>query len=463
MRTLGRQRPARRVNPARGTPFAPTVCRTDQVMPHISYAVAVLLTLVGVCGLTCGPAHLSAASQVRATRAATGGRNAPETLDKPYLVLVSLDGFRSDYLELYDAPNLKRLASRGAQADAFVPVFPSLTFPSHYSIATGLYPARHGIVGNVFYDPGRDASYSYRNPTNVTDGTWYGGEPIWATAETQGMVAATSVFVGSEAAIDGVRPTFSRAVEDELSLSGRVDEVLGWLRLPPVQRPHFLTLYSAVVDTAGHRWGPLSPEVAAAVRQADQMIARLDTGIRALAHGQRVHVLVVSDHGMAALAEDGYHALDDAIDLGDVRVGTLGPVTNLFARGGPESARTLQRRLRRALPDVAVYLRAEVPARLRYTDNSRIGDLVLIADEGHTIGIGPDDSLPAGLHGWDPRLPSMHGIFLAAGPGIIPGARLSVVNSVDVYPLIADLLGLTPPADLDGSLDALAGLLIAPP
>src|ERR1700686_1167950 len=111
---------------------------------------------------------------------------------KHYVVLVSLDGFRYDYATKYGAKNLLAMATRGASApEGMIPSYPSVTFPNHYSIVTGLYPDHHGIVGNTFYDPARKQSYSYTNPKTTGDGSWYNGTPLWVLAEKQGMRAAS--------------------------------------------------------------------------------------------------------------------------------------------------------------------------------------------------------------------------------------------------------------------------------
>ncbi len=371
-------------------------------MKRLGYTLGVALAVAAPIHPGCATAPRSVLAEPGPrTPGGTGGLNAPETLDKPYVVLVSIDGFRHDYPTLYDTPNLDRLAATGAAAEALIPVFPTLTFPNHYSIATGLYPGNHGIVANTFYDGGRDESFSYRSRADVQDGTWYGGEPIWVTAETQGMVAAMSVFVGSEADIRGVRPTFWRTIDEDIPTAERVDEILRRLRLPPERRPHLLMLYFGAVDAAGHRSGPLSEDVENAVGQVDRMIGRLLDGLDTLPHGAQVHLVVVSDHGMGTLRVGGTQALGGAIDMGAVRVGNLGPVTNLFVRGDLDAAPMLQEDLRERLGGVRVYLRAELPPRFVYAQSPRAGDLVLVADEGVSIAIGPDAS---------PRQGSMAGI-----------------------------------------------------
>ena len=397
------------------------------------------------------------------TPGGTGGVNAPETLDKPYLVLVSFDGFRHDYLDRYATPSFDRVAARGVAAEALVPVYPPLTFPAHYSIVTGLHPERHGLVGNRFYDPARGGEYNYRDPASVADGTWYGGEPIWVTAETQGMVAAAMLLVGTEADIGGVRPTFWTRYADRGTHRERVDGVLDWLALPPERRPHLVTLYFASVDGAGHRTGPASPAVAEAVERVDADLGRLLDGIDALPHRAAVSVVLVSDHGMAEARPDAVIDLDAVADLRGVRAVVSLSGANLFVPGGEARARVVRDDVNdgtgggNVLKGVRAYLRSEVPAALHYRAHPRIGDVVVIPDPGVTFDVGPPP--PPGMHGWDPRHPDMHGIFLASGPDIRPGQRIGSVDSVDLYPFLARLLRLAPNPDVDGGLAALAPVL----
>ncbi len=427
--------------------------------PSISWLCLLASLLVGCLGAELTPVQDE--PTVR-TPGGTGGVNHASVVDRPYVVLVSFDGFRHDYLARFDTPSFDRLGDAGARADGLIPVFPSLTFPAHYSIATGLYPERHGIVGNRFYDPIRDQQFNYRDREDSQEGSWWGGEPIWLTTETQGMVAAAMFFPGTEAAIGGLRPSLWRPYDGGVRNAARVRQVLDWLALPAEARPHLVTLYFSLVDSAGHAIGPDAPGMGRSVEAADGLLGQLVDGIAALPHGARVILVVVSDHGMAALDPERRHALAELMDLDGIRAVTTGLPIGLHVA---DVARRTEVRdtLNEGLRDARAYLREEVPARLHYRASPRIGDVVVIPDEGATVQVRRSASSPRGMHGWDPHLPSMHGIFLAAGPGIVPGTRLTAAESVDVYPLLVHLLGLTPPADLDGSLDALAGLLSPKP
>ena len=444
-----------------------------RLAPAVSVPAVVVLALVsatGCRGAVDAPAHLvttgravtvASGSRPEPVRhaAGTGGVNTPETLDKPYVVLVSFDGFRHDYRARYDTPNFDRVADAGAVADALIGVYPSLTFPSHYSIATGLYPENHGLVGNRFYDPTRGEQYSYRNQTNVQDGTWYGGEPIWVTAETQGMVTAALFFVGTEMALGGVRPTFWTTYDSRLRHRDRVDRVLAWLALPAPERPHLVTLYFSAVDSAGHNGGPTSPAVADAVRGVDAALGRLLDGIERLPYGDQVSTVLVSDHGMGRVDPDRVTGLWDVADLRDTRIVVTGTGANLFVPGDQGRARAVRDDINDDLRGGRAYLRHEVPAALHYRGNPRIGDVVVVAEPGAMVGADRSSSPPTASHGWNPQHPDMQGIFLAAGPDISSGGRLGPVESVHVYPFLARLLHLTPHPDIDGEASVLAPLL----
>lgn len=406
--------------------------------------------------VACGAAAGAEPERAAAPAAGTGGINRPGVGSRPFVVLVSFDGFHPDYLARFDTPHFDRLAARGMRAAGLVSVFPSLTFPGHYSIATGLHPEAHGMVGNEFFDPVRGAEFSYRRDGDTQDGSWWGGEPIWVTAETQGLVAAAFFFPGTEADVGGVRPSHWRPYDGRVPNRDRVGQVLAWLSLPAAERPHLVTLYFSLVDGAGHRLGPRDPGMRRSVERADRLLGRLTKGIDALPHAGRVVLAVVSDHGMAAPDPDRTTVLR-AADLAGVRLVQAGPAVSLHL-GGAGGARALHDRLNARLEHARAYLREELPAHLHARGNPRLGDVVVLPD-GLGMVLLPGDRPPAGMHGWDPTLPEMRGIFLAAGPGIAAGVALPAVDAVDVYPLLCHLLGLTPNPEAAGSLAAFAPAL----
>ena len=395
----------------------------------------------------------------------SGGVNAPAHRDKPYVILVSFDGFRWDYFEKFRPPNFRRVIQRGARAEGLIPVFPSKTFPNHYSIVTGLYVEHHGIVGNAFYDPARGDRYALGDPGSVADGTWYRGEPIWVTAERQGMVAACFFWPGSEAAIDGIRPTLWRTYEHSTPNELRVDTVISWLKRPAETRPHMITLYFSDVDGAAHRAAVSAEETREAVLKVDQDLGRLLAGIDSLPIRDRVYLVLVSDHGMADTGDAYITLLHSLVDTASLIVPDSGPVANIHVDAGETAARTLRDTLNSRLGHGRAYLRSEIPARLRYRGDPRVGDVVVIMEQPYMIEV-PRRSGPRppvfGMHGWDPAGHAMHGIFVASGLGIPAGTTLPRFENVQIYPWLAHLLGLTPAERVDGSGDLLRAMMRQP-
>ncbi|MXZ71057.1 MAG: alkaline phosphatase family protein [Acidobacteria bacterium] len=396
------------------------------------------------------------------TPAGTGGTNDPSVYDRPHVVLVSFDGFHPAYLDRFETPNFASLAERGMAAEGLVPVFPSLTFPSHYSIATGLYPGAHGIAGNRFWDPVRNDEFNYRDPEDPRDGSWWLGEPIWVTAEEQGMVAAAFFFPGTEAAIGGIRPSHYFPYDGSVPNRMRVAQTLDWLALPPERRPHVITLYFSLVDSNGHRLGPDHPGMRDSVETADGLLGDLMAGVDALPHADRVALVVLSDHGMATPDPDLTETLPESVDLTDVRAVPAGPSISLHT-GDDARSRALRDALNAELTHARAWLREELPEHLHARDNASLGEVMVIPDGAGMVQLPGGRAPPAGMHGWDPRLPSMHGIFFAVGPGIAEGVVLPPVEAVDVYPLIAHLLGLTPADGVAGSLEPFRPALRAAP
>jgi alkaline phosphatase D len=338
-----------------------------------------------------------------------------------------------------------------------LPSFPSLTFPNHFTIVTGLYPEHHGLVANSFYDESRQARYAISDPKAVTDGSWYSGVPLWSLAESQGMRTACLFWPGSEASIAGYQPTYYLRFDDKIDPAARIDQVLEWLKLPAADRPHFITLYYSSPDHEGHQFGPDAAETGAAVARVDSLIGKLKTDLDAT--GLPVDLVVVSDHGMVKV-QGPWVTLDQFADLKGFEVsGAL-----LYGKTEEDRARVYNQ-LKKASDKFVVYRRKDVPAILNYNQNPREGDPVVIATgpyaiRAHAPGSDRPDSPPiAGMHGFDPRqMPEMKASFFAAGPDIRGGKTLAPFENVNLYPFLAHLLGLTP-AKNDGKLSVLSGIL----
>jgi predicted AlkP superfamily pyrophosphatase or phosphodiesterase len=385
--------------------------------------------------------------------------NTAEQQAKNYVVLVSLDGFRYDYAAKYGAKNLLAMAARGATApEGMIPSFPSVTFPNHYSIVTGLYPDHHGIVGNTFYDPARKETYALTDPKATGDGSWYGGTPLWVLAEQQGMRAACFYWPTSNADIQGKRPSYYLGDYDEkFPGEKRVEQVLAWLQLPPEKRPHLITLYFEDTDEAGHTFGPDAPETVEAARHVDEMIGKLSQGIAA--SGLPVDLIVIADHGMETL-QGSWVILDKWADLSQFE--TTGG--RLYPKSEADAEMAYQSLLGKS-DTFKVYRRAQVPAYLHFNSNSRDGDPVVVPRGPYSIVAHDPNSnggarMPLrGGHGYDPRqVPNMKAIFFAAGPDIRPGVTVASFENVDLYPLIARILGLKT-GPIDGKLGPLEGIL----
>jgi predicted AlkP superfamily pyrophosphatase or phosphodiesterase len=388
--------------------------------------------------------------------------NATAERTKPYVVLVSLDGFRYDYVKKYSAPNIAAMAARGASApDGMIPSYPSTTFPNHLALITGLYPEHHGIVANTFYDPARQQRYTYDDPAAVQDGSWYSGVPLWSLAEQNQVRAACYFWPGSEAEIAGKRPSYYLKFDPTIPNDQRIEQVLAWLRLPAAQRPHFITLYMAEVDGAGHEHGPDSKETADAVRFVDAEVGKLIAGLDAL--HLPIDLIVLADHGMET-TRGGWITLDQFADLSQFK--SAGPL--MYAPSVADAEKAYQS-LKGASDKFKVYRRADVPAELHYDSNPRAGDPVVIATGPYSIRARtpapgePDKPPSVGQHGYDPRLmPSMKALFVATGPDIRAGVTVQPFENVNVYPLIAQILGL-PVGKIDGDLKVPQLVLKTPP
>ena len=393
----------------------------------------------------------------------TGGINAAHQQSKPYLILVSVDGFRWDYMDRYPTPNMHRIAAAGSKAERLLPVFPTLTFPNHYSIATGLYPAHHGLVANDFPDPARNMWYSLRDRETVEDRWFYAGEPIWVTAETQGMVAASFFWVGSEAPVQGVSPTHWRSYDKKISGQDRVDQILSWLAEPEENRPHIYTLYFEDVDDYSHWYGPDSEKSTEAISRVDGYIGRLLDGIEKLPYGERVNIILLSDHGQGAYLENQQpYLLSDHVNLDDTVIIEGGSYAFLHLdRDDPGRAAEIVATVNNSWDHGQAYLPQDAPAPWHIENYPRFPDVFLMPDAGYAVLSTEEKAgkINPGDHGWAPETPAMHGFFIACGPNVTAGLSLKSISNIDVYPLMLSILGLDPPDIIDGDAGRLAGAL----
>ncbi len=361
------------------------------------------------------------------------------------LLVISLDAFRWDYCNLHpeQTPHLHRLKREGASAHALISGFPSNTFPNHYSIVTGWRPAHHGIINNLMFDPERKEYFRYNVSSIVQQSFWWGGEPIWVTAIKQGQLAACSFWVGSEAEIEGVRPTWWRPYDSKLPFETRLEDVEGWLALPAGKRPNLILFYLEETNSAGHRYGPDAPETVAAIQLLDTRVGRLLDAFAA-AHLEP-NVVVVSDHGMTAVRRERCVALDDYVDSRIAQIDFTGPAAGIRPLRG--NVDELMEKLKNLPGGAKAYRVEDLPERFHLRGNSRIPPIWILPAEGGSVA----NHIPLNLwllvtrgeHGFDPELPDMGGILIVHGPAFVKDGRtIDSAENVNLYNLFCAVLGL---------------------
>lgn len=380
------------------------------------------------------------------------------------LILVSLDGYRPDYLERGMSPRLAALARDGVRAQALRSAFPTLTFPNHYTIVTGLYPDHHGIVENRMVDPATGKRFAYNNYATISDPAWWGGEPLWVGAERQGKHAATVFWPGSDVAIDGVRPEHWLRFDARISPDRRVDQALAWLDLPAGERPDFITLYFEQVDHAAHDGGPDSKETDDALREVDAALGRLLDGLRARGLDESANLVVVSDHGGTSSGPDRVVVIDRIVDVHMLDIVNTGVLAGFAPKAGHEAE--VEGALLKPHEHMRCWRKAELPARLHYGSNPRIPPLLCLADDGWLIFTQefmdrPKRKISLGEHGYDNDDPNMRALFVAHGPAFRHGLVVPEFDNVDVYPLLAHVLGIRARPS-DGNYAEVKQMLVAP-
>ena len=377
----------------------------------------------------------------------------------PTVILISLDGFRWDYLSKTDTPNLDILVENGVISESLIPVFPSKTFPNHLSIVTGCYPENHGILSNNMYDQEWDAEYYIgENSDPVKDGRWYDAEPIWVTAEKQGKLTGTYFWPGSEAEINGTRPSYYGVYDGNISREDRVQKILEWIDLPKQSRPVFMTLYFSDVDSWGHNIGPDAIGMNSIIKEIDESIGLLVSGLNKREILDNINIIITSDHGMAGLSRDRVIFLDDYININDVRMVDWSPVAMILPED--DSIVSTYSALYDAHPQMSVFKKEDVPARLHFNNHRRIPPIICIAADGWSISDRDyfDEnpySFTGGTHGYEPINKSMHGIFIASGPGLKDGLTIDSFSSIHIYEVIAHILDVDTPEN-DASFDSIS-------
>ncbi len=402
------------------------------------------------------PAQTDTSQQVILNR-----KNSFVQQQKPYVILISADGFRYDYDTKYQAKFLLSMEQQGAHSTSMLPSFPSLTFPNHYTLVTGLYPSHHGLVDNSFYDPARKKAYSSSDSNAIRDGSWYGGTPLWALAEQQQMVSASQYWVGSEAAIKGIKPTYWYRYNEKIAIGDRIQTVLNWLRLPDEQRPHLITFYLPEVDHEGHAYGPDAEETRRAVSFVDSAVQKLTEAVKTT--GLPVNFIFVSDHGMTRV--DTSHTISIAATIPSDTTRFIikggGTMVSIYVKNKAE-VKDVYTKLKRNAKGYKVYTKNNTPPHWHYSakDDSagRIADILLVPN--WPLYFSGQNKVKPGQHGYDPEIVmDMHAAFIAWGPAFKTGCHIKTFENVNIYPLVTEILGLSYTGKIDGNGNVLKGVL----
>lgn len=383
---------------------------------------------------------------------------------RPTVILISLDGFRYDYIDKYEAPTIRRLANEGVRAKWMIPSFPTKTFPNHYTVVTGLYPANHGLVENNVFD--FDTVFTMSKREEVENPRWWGGEPIWVTAESQGQIAASFFWVGSEAKVKDRQPTHWRRYDGKVPNEERVDTVLSWLDLPQEKRPTMITLYFSDTDDAGHRSGPDSEDVRNAVKKVDGDIARLVEGLRKRKIDGKANIIITSDHGMAAVPAGNvvYMYRELRSEWLEREPITTGEIWQLWPKADKidEMMTALAK-----LENTTCWRKADIPDRLNYKHGARVAPVICSAKQGWSMSANkrppriptvPEDGKVRGAHGFDNAYQEMQATFIAHGRAFKKRKTVEPFANVEVYNVMCKILGIKP-APNDGDLRRVKSIL----
>lgn len=423
-------------------------------LPFFRLAWLAALLLLAGCATTPAP---TAAGRTGSDQTRSDQTRSDQTGSKPApLLLISIDALRPDYLGKGDTPHLDRLARQGVRAEGMIPSYPSLTFPNHFTLVTGLRPDRHGVIHNTMRDEGL-GDFRVADLAAVGDGRWWQAEPIWVSAEKAGMRTAIWAWPGSAAEIDGVRPTRWEPYDESVPAAQRAEDVARWLQEPAGTRPGFAALYLEMVDGAGHDYGPDAPQTREAVREADAAVGRLIDALARKRMLDKVNVIVVSDHGMAVVPPGHVVAVEDMVPMEDAVVISIGQSVGIAPRAGRVEA--AEKRLLGRHEHYQCWRKQDLPTRWHYGRNPRVPPIVCQMDEGwDAISAAAvakrQPGATRGSHGYDPLLPSMRAAFIARGPAFRKGVAIPSFDNVDVYPLMARLLGI-PARENDGDISPL--------
>ncbi|WP_373709455.1 ectonucleotide pyrophosphatase/phosphodiesterase [Kaistella sp.] len=399
---------------------------------------------------------ISAFSQADTAQVIVPNRiNSVEAISKPYVILISADGFRYDYAKKYNAKNLLKIAEDGVSAKALIPSFPTITFPNHWSLITGLYPAHHGLIDNFFYDYKKQEFYKMSSQENAEDGTWYGGTPLWSLAEKQGTLSASMMWVGSASDASGIRPTYYYHYHEKFSPDEKVEKVIDWLQLPEDRRPHFISLYFPEVDGAGHRFGPDSPEAEKSVHLVDDAVGLLIKKVNELGL-KNVNFIFVADHGMVKVdVENPLEIPEMLFDKKRFDFYNAQTLMRVVVKNPAEVKSVYKELKKNKTADYDVFLDKRFPKKLHFSPKNdrynRIGQILLVP-KAPKIFLEKGKKTSLGKHGYSPyEVPEMKATFIASGPTFKQNKKIGEFQNVNIYPIVADILNLKVTEPIDGT------------
>jgi ectonucleotide pyrophosphatase/phosphodiesterase family member 5 len=382
---------------------------------------------------------------------------------KPYVILVSIDAFRWDYLSRNITPNFTKIKSEGVSAISFQPAFPTKTFPNHISIITGMYPESHGIISNDFVNLATNERYRMGDSVAVRESEWYLGEAFWETAHRNGIISASYFWVGSELLLKYRHPDYFRTYDKKVTNKAKLDGVMEWLNLPAGKRPHFITVYFDQVDTRAHDFGPNSKEVNEVIKEMDGVMGQLRENVLNSPLKDSVNIIILSDHGMTEINRERTVNIEQIIADASCKFINTGPVG--LVQTPKEKEKSVYEKLKKNEKHFKVYYKDEVPEYFHYSKHPFIPQIVIIADMGWEVIDNfkakklETDKGKAGDHGFDNYQLDMHGIFIAEGPAFKKNYATGTLLNIDVYPLLCKIFGIQPRSNIDGKIERIEFLL----
>ena len=383
-------------------------------------------------------------------------KNAAESLAKPYVILISADGFRYDYAKKFNAKNILKLAETGVSAKAMIPSYPSITGPNHYTMISGLFPSHTGFVDNYFYDQKRNDFFGMSVQSKISDGSWLGGIPLWSLAEQQGTLAASLFWVASNSDAGGTRPTYYYQYHEKFPADQKINIVLNWLKLPEEKRPHLITFYFPEVDKNGHLYGTESREVRDAVGFVDETVGKLIQKVNEL-NLPNVNFIFVSDHGMKDVdLEKPLEIPGILLDKNRFTYINAQTLLRVMVKNEAEVKSVYRELKKNRTRDYKVYLTDKFPKKLHYRTSDdrfgRIGQILLVPNVPKVFLESGSKKTP-GKHGYNPfKVSEMKATFVASGSAFQQGKTIGEFRNVDLYPMVAEILGIKITQPIDGSL-----------